>query len=91
MQSTVILSPGQPEYYGIVKAMAMGFVMRSRLAVIGIELGALVRGALQDRSTQTRLHELSLNANDWDDRNTTMSDGCAFKTKCLLKRLLLNP
>eukprot|EP00971_Amphidinium_carterae_P207843 4124439-Amphidinium_carterae.1 len=44
------------------------------------------------RSSQVfRPHELSHNAVDWDDRNTSMSDGCGFKTKYLLKRLFLNP
>eukprot|EP00971_Amphidinium_carterae_P075328 1488609-Amphidinium_carterae.2 len=75
--------------------MAMGFMMRSLLADFEIKVDTLwseecLKIAL--RFSQTlRLHELSLNAKDWDDRNTSMSDGCGFKTQYLLKRLLLNP
>eukprot|EP00971_Amphidinium_carterae_P141679 2806772-Amphidinium_carterae.2 len=35
LQSIVILSSGEAEYYGIVKAMAMGFLMRPLLADLG--------------------------------------------------------
>eukprot|EP00971_Amphidinium_carterae_P160515 3182224-Amphidinium_carterae.1 len=62
--------------------VAMGFMMRSRLADFGIKVGTLVT-VVAWRSFQTlRLHELSLNAWDWDDRNTSMSGGCGFKTIC---------
>eukprot|EP00971_Amphidinium_carterae_P326695 6457643-Amphidinium_carterae.4 len=42
------LSSGQVEHYEIVKAMAMGFLMKSFLADFGIDVGMLVRGAVQE-------------------------------------------
>eukprot|EP00971_Amphidinium_carterae_P050953 1003206-Amphidinium_carterae.1 len=36
LQTTVSLSSGEAEYYGVVKAMAMGFSMKSLLADFGI-------------------------------------------------------
>eukprot|EP00971_Amphidinium_carterae_P073836 1460022-Amphidinium_carterae.1 len=48
LQSTVSLSSGEAEYYGIVKAMAMGFLMKSLLADFGLAVRALVKGAVQE-------------------------------------------
>eukprot|EP00971_Amphidinium_carterae_P054415 1072009-Amphidinium_carterae.1 len=48
LQTTVSLSSGEAEYYRVVKAMAMDFLMESLLADFGIAVGAHVRGSLQD-------------------------------------------
>eukprot|EP00971_Amphidinium_carterae_P114845 2274653-Amphidinium_carterae.2 len=61
LQSSVSLSSGEAEYYGTVKAMEMGFLMKSLLADFGIAVGTLVRGAVQEgvESSQTpQQHEL---------------------------------
>eukprot|EP00971_Amphidinium_carterae_P234584 4655038-Amphidinium_carterae.2 len=48
LQSTVSLSSGEVEYYGIVKARARGFLMKSLLSHFGIAVGTLVRRTVQE-------------------------------------------
>eukprot|EP00971_Amphidinium_carterae_P091398 1809486-Amphidinium_carterae.1 len=48
LQTTVSLSSGEAEYYGIVKVMSMGFSMKSLLADFGITVGTLVKESMKE-------------------------------------------
>eukprot|EP00971_Amphidinium_carterae_P071864 1421435-Amphidinium_carterae.1 len=91
LQSTVSLSSGEAEYYGIVKAKAMGCMMKSLLADFGIEV---VRGAMQEGVqvfSDSSAARAFAQRKDWDDKNTSTSDGCGCKTRCFRRKRQWKP